>query len=609
MAENDHQIVSPAAATALQIEAKHQQEVQPWQYVVSMPQPENHLIRVQLTISDWQEKYLDLHLPVWSPGSYLVREYAKNLQGFKATDELGNPLAWQKKSKNHWRIAKAETKAEAKTQTGGAIQISYQIFANELTVRTNHMDGTHGFFNGAATFMFVPGYESHPWTVEILLPRREWAIATALPAVVDRANTFYANDFDTLADSPFEVGLHSRHEFSVRDIPHDLIIWGEGNPNPEQIIKDITKIIEVEADLFGSLPYDRYLFLLHLSTNVNGGLEHKNCCTLNFSRLGFRKEAYLKFLNLVSHEFFHTWNVKRLRPKALEKFDYDQENYTPSLWFSEGTTSYYDQLITLRAGLYDAKHYLKLVGDSITRLQTTPGRFVQTLSESSWDTWIKLYRPEANSQNTQISYYLKGELVSMLLDLLIRNQTANQRSLDDVMRLMWQYFGKSETGFTESELYAVAESVAGRDLQPFFRNHLHTTNELDYNYYLEPFGLCVQPVPKDYPPYIGMAVKTVHGLTTVKSVDSNSPAQMAGINSGHELLAINGIRVSAESFVDRLQEFEPDDVIELSLFNQDRLYNTHLVLQEPVCDRYAIVSVANPTPVQDEYLRAWLSGA
>jgi predicted metalloprotease with PDZ domain len=249
--------------------------------------------------------------------------------------------------------------------------------------------------------------------------------------------------------------------------PHQFVVWGEGNADVHKIIQDTAAVIEEEANIFGGgLPYDRYMFLLHLSASGYGGLEHKDCCSLNYPRFGFRKEKYLRFINLVAHEFFHTWNVKRLRPKELETFDYDQENYTPSLWFSEGVTSYYDQLIPLRVRIYDAKHFFKLIGDSITRLQTTPGRQVQSLRESSLDTWIKLYRPEPHSPNTQISYYLKGELVAMLLDLLIRHKFQNRRSLDDVMRSLWQKFGKSEVGFTEPELFAEIEAIAGESFNP-----------------------------------------------------------------------------------------------------------------------------------------------
>jgi predicted metalloprotease with PDZ domain len=347
-------------------------------------------------------------------------------------------------------------------------------------------------------------------------PHPDWSIATVLPLVTGEPHTYYAADFDTLVDSPFEIGIHKQYDFTVLGKPHSLIVWGKGNPEPQRIIQDTTAIITAEADLFGGLPYDRYMFLLHLSASGNGGLEHKNCCCLNYPRLGFRQDHYLRFLNLVAHEFFHTWNVKRIRPSALENFDYDRESYTPSLWFCEGTTSYYDLLIPLRAKIYDVKHFLKLMSDNITRLQTTYGRHVQPLSESSLDAWIKLYRPDANSTNNQISYYLKGELVSMLLDLEIRQQTQNRASLDNVMRLMWERFGKDEIGFTETALQETIASVAGSDLQSFWQAYLHGTQELDYNFYLEPFGLEVQPSStQDLPPYTGMTLKHGNGISAV----------------------------------------------------------------------------------------------
>ncbi|CAN1209736.1 M61 family metallopeptidase [Tumidithrix helvetica PCC 7403] len=567
-----------------------------------MPQPATHLLHIRFTVESWQAEFLDVHLPVWSPGSYLVREYAKHLQEFTAQDDRGKPLAWQKISKNHWQIQR-HPESES-------IQISYKIFANDLTVRTNHVDSTHSYFNGGATFMFVPQHEQHPLTVEIELPKPEWAIATALPAVEGKPNTFYAADFDTLVDSPFEIGIHTRHEFTVLGKPHTFVIWGEGNHDPKRIVQDTKILIETEAEIFGGLPYDRFLFLVHLSSGGFGGLEHKNCCTLNFNRFGFRKpDNYLRFVNLVAHEFFHTWNVKRLRPKALETFDYDRENYTPSLWFSEGTTSYYDQLVPLRAKIYDSKHFLKLLGDSITRLQTTYGRHVQSLHESSLDTWIKLYRPDANSPNTQISYYLKGELVSMLLDLLIRDKTNNQRSLDTVMQIMWQRFGKSEIGFLESELHEAIETVAGANLDEFWQSYLYGTKELDYNFYFEPFGLEVQAfATTEQLPYLGLTLKGANGVQSIKTVEANSPAYFAGISPGDELLAMNGIRVTAENLSDRLMDFAAGDRIELSLFQQDRLVHTQLTLQPTVGDRCVLTPLSHPSSSQIENLNAWLGG-
>jgi predicted metalloprotease with PDZ domain len=385
-------------------------------------------------------------------------------------------------------------------------------------------------------------------------------------------------------------------------------VWGKGNIDAEKVIRDMEKIIEVEADLYGGLPYDNYVFLLHLSNNGFGGLEHKSSCTLNYSRFGFRDlEKYNRFMQLVAHEFFHLWNVKRIRPKALEKFDYEQENYTPSLWFSEGTTSYYDLLIPLWAGLYNSKAFLDNLSKEITRFLVTPGREVQPLAESSFDAWIKLYRRDNNSDNSQMSYYLKGELVSLLLDLLIRDRTQNQRSLNDVIRQMWEKFGKTEIGFTENQLKEVIESVADKDLTDFFQNYLYTTQELPFNDYLEPFGLRLQAVQEDNPiPHTGMRVQSENGKDIIKFVAANSPAQVAGISPDDELLALNGIRVTAEQLPERLKDYQANDMIELSLFHQDVLKTVQLQLAISQPSRYEVVRIPNPSDRQIQNIVGWL---
>ncbi|MFZ4729854.1 MAG: M61 family metallopeptidase [Pseudanabaena sp.] len=568
-------------------------------YRLSIPEPENHLLEVELAIANWQDEFIDLKMPVWTPGSYLVREYAKHLQDFEAANETGQPLSWQKISKNHWQIKCGSNNS--------IIKIRYRIFCNELTVRTNHIDRTHAFLTGAAVFMYVPEYQQQPYTVEIGEIKENWQIATPLPKVENAENNlFYAKDFDTLVDSPFEIGIHNRYEFTVQDKPHSFVVWGEHNADMQRIVKDTAEIVAVEAEMFGGLPYDRYDFILHTS-NGFGGLEHKNSTVLLYNRLGFRKEeSYLQFMNLFAHEFFHTWNVKRIRPKALEKFDYDQENYTSSLWFSEGTTSYYDQIFPLRAGLYDAKHYLKLVSKAITRLQTTFGRNVQSLYESSFDTWIKLYRPDPNTHNNQISYYLKGEMVSMLLDLLIRVKTNNLRSLDRVMQIMWERFGKDEVGFSEADLHEVIETVAGFDLSTFWNDYLYGNKELDYNYYLEPFGVELRTSRQDIP-FMGLSLKSKNGIPEVEKVEFGSPAQKAGISTGDMVIAIAGIRVTAESFNERLRDFAAGDAISVTIFHQDLLHTVEVTLQEPVCNQFELVQIDNASPNQELNLRLWLS--
>ncbi|PSB12770.1 peptidase M61 [filamentous cyanobacterium CCP2] len=565
-------------------------------YQVAMPHPETHLFEVTLHVKGWRSDTLDLKMPVWTPGSYLVREYARHLQDFGATGQ--QPLSWHKQSKNHWQV---------ETVGIDEITIQYRIYANELTVRTNHLDLTHGYFNGAALFFYIPEFQHCPIQVTIVPPKPEWRVVTALPPVAQQENSFLAADYDTLVDSPFEVGLHQCYEFEVLEKPHQFVIWGAGNIDPEQVIVDTHKIIETEAALFGGLPYDRYLFLLHLSSQGFGGLEHKNSCSLIYSRFGFQTDdRYHRFMQLVAHEFFHLWNVKRIRPKGLEVFNYDAENYTPSLWFSEGTTSYYDVAFPLRAGIYDAKAFLKALGKEISRYLTIPGRLVQPLSESSFDAWIKLYRRDSNSDNSQISYYLKGEMVSLLLDLRIRAKFHNDRSLDDVLRHLWQQFGQPEIGFTPEQLQRVIESVAEEDLSDFFHSYLDTTEDLPFDRYLEPFGLKLQPETDNLPPFLGMTVRSDNGREVIKFVESDSPAQQAGLDPEDELLAIDGLRVKASELDDRLKCYAPGDTLHVSVFHQDELRTYRVTLAEPRPTSYQLVPIKDPSPAQKQALEGWL---
>ncbi len=564
-------------------------------YQIAMPQPQLHLFEVTLIVSNWHSGVLDLKMPVWTPGSYLVREYSRQLQDLLVTDgDRQKQLLTTKVAKNHWQI-----------QTVGidCIDISYRIFANELTVRTNHLDATHGYFNPAALCFYIPGYEHYPIEISIIPPHADWHVTTPLPEISPL--TFLAADFNTLVDSPFEIGTQQIHEFSVLDKPHQLVIWGEGNLDVECAIEDIQKIVEVEADIFGGLPYEKYIFLLHLSPSGGGGLEHKNCCSLLYPRFNFQgSEKHNRFMQLVAHEFFHLWNIKRIRPIALEKFDYDRENYTHSLWFSEGTTSYYDLLIPRRAGIYDAKEYLSEMSKEITRYLTTPGRSIQPLSESSFDAWIKLYRPDANSSNSQMSYYLKGEMVTLLLDLLIRDRTDGNKSFDDVLVTMWEQFGKAEIGFTEAQLKTIIEAIAGTDLTDFYDRYIHDVDELPFNEYLAPFGVELQPCEATVP-YLGLIVKSDRGKEAIKAVATNSPASLAGIDPGDELLAIDGFKVTAEQLNDRLKNYQPGAQIAVSVFHTDRLLTVNLTLAAPQPQQYQLQLLENVSDRQQQLFQGW----
>jgi predicted metalloprotease with PDZ domain len=565
-------------------------------YQIAMPQPQTHLFEVSLSVSNWHHQVLDIKMPVWTPGSYLVREYARQLQDFVALTSAGTKLTVAKIAKNHWQI-----------QTNGhsEIAIGYRIFANELTVRTNHLDATHGYFNPAALCFYIPGYEYCPIEIKIVPAHPDWQITTPLPEISPQ--TFLANDFDTLVDSPFEIGYQQVYDFTVLDKSHQVVVWGEGNFDPQIAIADIKKIIEVEAKIFGGLPYEQYIFLLHLSPSGGGGLEHKNCCSLLYPRFGFQAgEKHNRFMQLVAHEFFHLWNVKRIRPAALEKFDYEGENYTPSLWFSEGTTSYYDLIIPRRAEIYDEQEFLVELSKEITRYLTTPGRLVQPLSESSFDAWIKLYRPDANSSNSQMSYYLKGEMVTLLLDLLIRDRTDRAKSFDDVLVAMWEQFGKAEIGFTETQLKNIIESVAGEDLTEFYDRYIHGIEELPFNDYLQPFGLELKH-GEATTPYLGINVKTENGREVIKSVAANSPAQLVGIDPGDELLAIDGFKVTAEKLTDRLKFYQPEQQIDLTIFHADRLMTVSVILAAPQPQQYQLQALENNVDRQRQLFKSWVS--
>ncbi|WNC85647.1 PDZ domain-containing protein [Thermosynechococcus sp. QKsg1] len=563
-------------------------------YRINCQQGHTHLLWVTLRLTAPQTDVLDLHLPVWTPGSYLVREYARHLQDFTVTAADGTPLEWWKCAKNQWQVA---------CTPGLELEVRYAIYAHELSVRTNHFDPSHAYFNPAAVCLYVPEYRDRPLTVTIVAPPH-WRVTTPLEPFGEDGFTFWAANYDLLVDSPFEVGTHPVYAFEVDGKPHELAVWGKGNFEPQRAIADMQRIIETEASFFGGLPYDRYVFILHLTHKGYGGLEHLNSCSLIFHRFGFQQaEQYRRFLCLVAHEFFHLWNVKRIRPQAFEIFDYDSENYTTSLWFVEGITSYFDQLIPLWAGLFDAAAYLKLLSESLNRYLHTPGRFVQSLSAASFDAWIKLYRPDENSINSQMSYYLKGELVALLLDLRIRLNFNHQRSLLDVLRRLWQQYCETGQGYTPDELWETIETVADENLGTWREQFIEGTVELPLQEWLAKVGL--ELVPQDALPYTGLQFKQEHGALQIKAVLRDSPAEQAGLVAGDEIIALNGWRVKAEDWSERLREYPVGETIHLTWFHDQQLHSGTLMLGDPQ-PRYQVQCRADATPSQRAHLEAWL---
>ena len=576
-------------------------------YGLAMPRPHTHLFDVTITIDGWNEPSLELVMPSWTPGSYMIREYARHVQEFAATVDT-HPVRWEKTAKDSWRIA---------TPVGGRFRAFYRVYANDLTVRTCHLDGTHGFGNGAALFMFVPGRVHEPLTLEISVPP-SWKVATGLEPLGGGNGLFRfrARDFDELVDCPVECGTHRSLEFDVEGVPHRIALWGRGNEDEARLTEDTRAIVRAQRAFFGGLPYDRYTFIHHLAAG-RGGLEHRNSAVFLVDRLGFRPRAsYECFLELVSHEFFHVWNVKRIRPEPLGPFDYRRENHTRQLWAMEGVTSYYEKRFVAAAGLYAKERFLERIAEEIAGLQAQPGRALQSLEQSSFDAWIKYYRPDENSGNTSISYYQKGMLVALMLDLEIRALTARAKCLDDVLSHLGRRAAAGGAGFAEPDGYlAAVEEVAGAQdgaFRSFFERSVSGTEELDYERALGHAGLTLSwtnPAPKegDRPGWLGVATRPEGRSLVIGSVRSDGPAAVAGLYAGDELIAIDGERVDAARLPARLAERPPGTTIRTTLFRRDELLEIAVTLGEPRSESVKIVPIEGATPSQTGLREAWLN--
>ncbi|OHB77424.1 MAG: hypothetical protein A2Z34_05270 [Planctomycetes bacterium RBG_16_59_8] len=458
--------------------------------------------------------------------------------------------------------------------------------------------------------------KEHPATVRFRIPRG-WRIATSLDALPGKTATFTAPNYDVLTDCPIELGKFLLKSFRYRGKEHRWGIHGPGNYNVARTIRETKKIVDAAVKMFGDLPYRHYTFFLHTNPAGGGGLEHLNSCDLMMAPDSFHpREKEERFLDLVAHEFFHLWNVKRIRPEALGPFDYQRENYTRLLWVMEGITNYFSPLILRRAGIVSTRGYLKRLAERIQAWREKPGRFVQSLEESSFDTWIKFYQPGENSANAEISYYEKGELVGLLLDLELRRRTANRKSLDDVMRLLYRRYAARGVGFPEDGFQAAAEKICGGSLASFFRTCVSGTSELNFERALLAIGLRLFKKPKKEKDgkllprriaHLGIKVeKQGDNRLLISRVVRGTAAWRDGVNPGDELLAIDGMKAGAESWEKRIEEKSPGDRVEVALFRRGVLQTVPVTLGARENIDYAIEPVAKPTPLQRKIAESWL---
>ncbi len=587
----------------------------PVRYAVS-PDPLSHLFRVRCELAD-APPGLVFSLPSWIRGSYLVRDFAKHVLRLRASVN-GAPVAIERIDKRSFRVP-----------AGGRLVLDYEVHAYDSSVRKAWLDTRRGFFNGSSLFYCPAGYEQATFHIQIEAPDAAlcpgWKLATAMRAEkVDEAGfgSYSATSYEELIDHPVEMADFQRIDFDVAGVPHSLVLSGRCEPDAPRLAADLRRICQVQRELFGQEPaLPQYLFLTQVTANGYGGLEHRASTALVCARdalprpgqTGLRK-GYRGFLGLVSHEYFHLWNVKRITPRRFAESPLAAEAYSQDLWAYEGVTSYYDDYMLLRAGVLDAPAYLDLVAETATRLQRAPGRLSHTLAESSFEAWIKYYQPDENSPNAVVNYYVKGALAALCLDLSLRLRSST--TLDEVMRTLWTRYGRDDRPVPESGLEQVAAELSGLDLLPLFDAMLRSTAELPLASLLAEFGVKAQLRPASGPAdeggrgearpllaWTGLQLRS--GDTGIAHVLSGSPAEQAGLAAGDLLVALDGLRLTAANWSKTLESLMPGHELTVHYFRGDELLQTRLTPVVAPADTW-VLTLAEAEPEKLDRRKQWL---
>ena len=610
-------------------------------YEIDFSETQNHYLHVTARFETENPK-TELMMATWAPGSYLIREYARHIDSMTVTDQAGNPVEFEKTKKNRWVLH---------TKDVQSVTLKYRLYCNEMTVRTNWTGNAYSMINGAPTFITPVDARQKTHSVKLNLPKRWKRSACALQSP-NGPHEYLASSYDELVDNPIVAGNVQVYPFDVDGVPHQLINVGEsGYWDGVKAAADLKKMVKAHQEIWGTVPYKKYLFI-NMIAEAGGGLEHDNCTLIMTSRWHFRDaKKYQDWLSLASHEFFHTWNVRRLRPKSLLQYDYENEMFTRSLWVAEGITSYYEDLALVRSGLITRKEYLKRLSSTVEKVQAKPGRKVQSLTEASFDTWIKFYRPDENSNNTRVSYYAKGTVAAFLLDAKIRTVSKGERSLDDVMREMFTKY--LESGYTQENFREAASEVAGVDLSEWFVQAIDSTEELDFN---EVGGLGVevadlasessdtkdkvaevekedseenadeqdgggmddqaakndqegeakdQPSKPDPKPWVGVGGSASGNSMIVSSVTPGSPAYKAGIQTDDELIAVNDFRLNGR-ISGRLEQFEIGEPLEILLSRRGELLRIEVTPEAKTKFDWSLKFVKEPSKSQKRSKTSWL---
>lgn len=560
-------------------------------YQISITEPAHHLAQVRAEFQVNEAKPLTLMLPAWRSGKYQILDLAKGVTGFSAVDAQGKAIHWQKTEKSSWTL---------EPTTSGKVTVQYTVYANELGERTRHIDETHAYINSSAFLMFSHQQKSEAVSVQLNVPQG-WRSFSGM-AKGDHEHQFVAANYDVLADSPIETGINQHLTFSADGRDYDLVIWGEGNYNANQMQKDLEKLVQQTDAIWQGYPYQRYLFIVHATDGARGATEHLNSTVIQRDRFTFgKREDYLAFLSTASHELVHTWNVKAYRPAELVPYDYLNPNYSKLLWISEGSTSYFQNQLLLRAGLMTKEEFYADLAKRLDKFVHTPGRLVQSVSESSFDSWISLGGDHGT--NFGVNIYSEGYIASWLMDELILKQSGRKASYRELHNQLYQRFGKT-TAFTAKDVIDIASELTGEDQNPWWQQQIEKPLNFEIEQLLASFGLLWQQ-DKKREIFSGVTAENKAGFALVKKVERDSPAWKAGFTSEDLIVAVNGLQLKAD-LAERLKDFKAGDKVQISYFRQGRLQHQPLVLADQAKGAGKVVAIAKPSRQQKAMHQAWL---
>jgi predicted metalloprotease with PDZ domain len=564
------------------------------QYHLEVTDPAHHLAEVSITFPQVSTKTLELKLPVWRSGRYEILNLSKAISHFSATHPDGTAIAWDKTDKNTWKLWLNQP---------GPLTVRYQVYANTLSYRVAHIDPTHAFLDASGVFMFSPAFRDQSLVVELKVPRG-WQSRSGMQQT--GRHQFTAADYDQLVDSPIESGLHQFLSFRVGDANYEIVIWGEGNHDIYDLQKHITALHQVGLDLWGDIPFERYVYMYHAGDALRGATEHVNSTIIQQDRFNFKpRKSYLKVLATTAHEFIHTWNVKAYRPAGIAPYDYSVENYSELFWMAEGITSYYDDLFLMRAGIYQPQEYLDKLATDIGKHLDKPGRGVESLAQTSFDTWLK--DDTQRLHNASVSIYLEGSLVAWQLDQRIRSLSNDAYGLDELQRRLYRDHHNSNRGYSKRDVLALLKDITGHDMSAFWSDYVEGTKAIDFASLLDFYGLqqSTGTSSEATQAWLGVQLKAEHGLLTVSTVDRGSPAWQAGLAAGDQLIALNDLRLDERNWQQRIAELTTDQAHRLHYFSAGRLRTTEVTLVADPHPEFSIEPVSKPNRKQRQRFAAW----